>query len=98
MTLRASPGGNSSRPAPPDLPGTPQGVADAYLSYPKNLVKTVTTPTGPGDAITLFTTLAGGIPTSVDQTPAWQQVNKDLNVDFRLDLAGTAQDAAAKLN
>src|SRR6185312_75042 len=72
----------------PDLPGTTQGVADAYFSYPKNLVKTVTTPPGSGDAITLFTNPAGGMPPPLEQNPAWQQVNKDLNVDFRLDLAG----------
>jgi putative aldouronate transport system substrate-binding protein len=83
---------------PPDLPGTSQGVADAYFSYPKNLVKTVTTPPGSGDAITLFTNPAGGMPPPVEQNAAWQQVNKELNVDFRLDLAGTAQDAAAKLS
>jgi putative aldouronate transport system substrate-binding protein len=82
----------------PDLPGTRQGVADAYFSYPKNLVKTVTTPPGSGDSMTLFTNPAGGMPPPVDQNPAWQQVNKELNVDFKLDLAGTAQDAAAKLS
>jgi putative aldouronate transport system substrate-binding protein len=82
----------------PDLPGTPQGVADAYFSYPKNLVKTVTTPPGSGGSVTLFTNPAGGTPPPVDQNQAWQRVNKDLNVDFKLDLAGTAQDAAAKLS
>src|SRR5690349_20605881 len=66
----------------PDLPGTPQGVADAYFSYPKNLVKTVTTPPGTASSITLFTNPAGGAPPPLEQNPAWQQVNKDLNVNF----------------
>src|SRR5581483_6160284 len=36
----------------PDLPGTADGVADAYFAYPKNLVKSVTTPPGKGGDVT----------------------------------------------
>jgi putative aldouronate transport system substrate-binding protein len=82
----------------PDLPGTPQGVADAYFRYPKDLVKSVQTPPGKGDDVTVFTNPAGAPPPPLDQNPTWQRINKDLNANFKLNLAGTAQDAAAKLN
>ena len=82
----------------PDLPGTPQGVPDAYFSYPRNLVKTVLSPPGAGDDVTFFVSPPGGvIPPPVEQNAAWQQVNKELKVNFKLNLAGTAQEANEKL-
>jgi putative aldouronate transport system substrate-binding protein len=79
-----------------DLPGTPEGVRDAYFAYPSKLVKSVTRPVGQGDDITLFSNVPQA-PLPLEQNPVWQKVNKDLNVNWKLNLAATSADAAQKL-
>ena len=52
----------------PDLEGTPEGVSDAYFSYPTNLVKSVPVPPGHGEDVTLFAS-AIFTPAALDQNP-----------------------------
>src|SRR5579864_8382251 len=67
--------------AKPDLPATAQGLDAAYFNFPKNVVKSVATPPGQGGDVNVFTLLQIQPPPPVDQNPAWQAVNKDVNAD-----------------
>jgi putative aldouronate transport system substrate-binding protein len=80
----------------PDLPGTPEGISDAYFSYPKTLARSVPNPPGKGGEIVILT---NGIvaPQPLEDSAAWQQINKELNVNLKFNLTLTSADAAAKL-
>jgi putative aldouronate transport system substrate-binding protein len=80
----------------PDVAGSPEGVSDAYFSYPKTLVRSVPTPPGKGGDVVILT---NGVvaPQPLEDSPAWQQINKDLNVNLKFNLTLTSADAAQKL-
>ncbi len=80
----------------PDLPGTADGVSDAYFSYPRDLPRSVPTPPGKGGDVVILTN-ATAAPQSLEDSPAWRQVNKELNVNLKFNLTLTSQDAAQKL-
>ncbi|MBV8083575.1 MAG: hypothetical protein JO247_02055 [Chloroflexi bacterium] len=88
------PFGNAPKP---DLAGTDQ-VPPAYYSYPKNLVQAISTPPGKGDDITSYTTTVGPLPPPVDQSPAWQAVNKAMNLNLKMIIAANQVDGNAKLS
>ncbi|MBV9600404.1 MAG: hypothetical protein JOZ87_26640 [Chloroflexi bacterium] len=81
----------------PDFPSKGPQFEDGYLNYPANPVKSQPA-TPPGSGSTILATLVGLYPppTPVDQNPAWQAVNKALNVDFRFDVVPLA-DYVAKV-
>jgi putative aldouronate transport system substrate-binding protein len=79
----------------PDLPGTADGIDPGYFSYPKNTVRTVQEPVGTGEFSAIVKTTAG-LPTPVDQNPAWQEVNKRLGMTSNLNIVATA-DYATRL-
>lgn len=68
----------------PDLPGTNEGVLPAYLSYPKDLVDLTAEPPFKGGEVTAFTYLFGAPPPSVDRNKYWQELNKRIGADFKL--------------
>jgi putative aldouronate transport system substrate-binding protein len=80
----------------PDLPGTADGVSDAYFSYPRDLARSVPTPPGKGSDVVILTN-ATAAPQPLENSPTWQQVNKELNVNLKFNLTLTSQDAAQKL-
>jgi putative aldouronate transport system substrate-binding protein len=83
----------------PDLAGGPNGLPDAFFSYPSSTVKSVQSPPGKGGDVTvLSTSVGGGPPPPVEQNPTWQQVNKDLNVSLKFILSGNSTDQAEKLS
>jgi putative aldouronate transport system substrate-binding protein len=83
----------------PDLPGGAGGLAEAYFKFPSNLVKSVPSPPGHGgDFNVLSTSVGGGPPPILEQNPTWQQVNKDLNLNFKFILSANSTDQAAKLS
>ncbi|MBV8083351.1 MAG: extracellular solute-binding protein [Chloroflexi bacterium] len=73
----------------PDLPATADGVAPAFLSYPKNLVKSVSAAPGKGGTVTTATTTSQAVPPALEQNAAWQAINKALNVDLKLPIIST---------
>jgi putative aldouronate transport system substrate-binding protein len=75
--------------APPDLPSTPEGLDAGYVSYPKNLIKSVPQTPGSGGDVSVFTLLQIQPPPPIDQNPAWQAVNKDLNANMKMVMATT---------
>lgn len=72
----------------PDLPGDPtRGVNDGYIAFPKDkLYKSVPTPPGKGDDITTLTQTLFPPPPLLEQNAAWQQVNKQLNANLKLNI------------
>jgi putative aldouronate transport system substrate-binding protein len=83
---------------PADLPGTPDGLlAPGYLTYPANLVKTVSQPPGKGGEVSALTASLSPAPTPLDSNPAWQQVNKELGVTLKIPSYSTA-DFPGRLN
>ncbi|HEU0167867.1 MAG TPA: extracellular solute-binding protein, partial [Chloroflexota bacterium] len=82
----------------PDFPGSSDGVVlPAYLTYPKDQPKTVPQPFGKGEDVNTMMSTTQAVPTPVDQNPAWQQVNKEMGVNFKMTPAQIA-DYPVKLN
>jgi putative aldouronate transport system substrate-binding protein len=80
----------------PDQPGNPQGVQPVYVHYPKQPVKSVSTPPGKGSQITALTNTVNAPPAPMDQNAAWQLVNKQLGSTLNINVV-PASDYAAKL-
>jgi putative aldouronate transport system substrate-binding protein len=69
-----------------DLPSSPAGLQAGFLSYPRDLVKSVNRPVGTGGDITAFANTTTPIPPPVEDNAAWQAVNKALNANVKLTL------------
>ena len=81
----------------PDLAGNPQGLDPAFFKFPKDLVKTVTTPPGDGSTINAITYLTLAPPPPMESNSAWQAVNKAINATLQMDQVSAA-DYPAKVN
>jgi putative aldouronate transport system substrate-binding protein len=62
------------------------GLQAGYLTYPKNLVKSVSQMPGLGGDVTVFNQTVGALPPPADQNPAWQEINKQLNANMKIDI------------
>lgn len=72
-----------SGPAP-DLPGSAAGVEPGYLTFPKNLVRSVPeTPAGGGDITAVVQSTRPPAPGASDNV-VWQEVNKRLGAHLKL--------------
>jgi putative aldouronate transport system substrate-binding protein len=80
----------------PDFPATDAGLLAAYLTYPKNLIKSVSQPPGKGGPVSAVTTSHRAEATPLDQNAAWQEVNKQLNATLNVQKVATG-DYAAKM-
>ena len=75
----------------PDLPSTGPGIDDGFTNYPANPVKSQSaTPPGSGSTVSAFALAYYPLPTSIDQNPAWQEVNKQLNANVQFNIASAA--------
>src|SRR5215207_5862738 len=83
----------------PDFPSAGPEYQDGYINYPKNPVKTWTkAPPGLGSRMVSYTNAGAPLPpTPLDQNPAWQEVNKQLNTTVEFQII-TQTDYAAKLS
>ena len=72
----------------PDLSGDPtRGVNDGYLAFPKDkLYRSVPTPPGKGGDLTTLTQTLFPPPPLLEQNAAWQEVNKRLNANLKLNI------------
>ena len=72
----------------PDLPGdATRGVNDGYVAFPRDkLYKSVPTPPGKGGDITTLTQTLFPPPPALDQNAAWQELNKRLNANLKLNI------------
>lgn len=70
--------------AKPELPGNEQGLEPGYLSFPKQLAKTVTKAPGDGSTITALTEIWTTPPPPLDKNPFWQMLNGKLGLTLNL--------------
>src|SRR5215207_5470459 len=68
----------------PDLPPSDAGLQAGYLTYPNDQVQTVLRTPGLGGDVTALSSLNGAPSPPVDQNPAWQAINKQMNANMRL--------------
>ncbi|MGW6059564.1 extracellular solute-binding protein [Streptomyces sp. NPDC055189] len=66
----------------PDLPPNAKGLSAGFLSYPKDLVRSVPKPPGDGSKITVLTEIWTQPPAPAGSNDHWQKVNKELGVDL----------------
>ena len=64
----------------------PGGLQAGFLSYPRDLVKSVNRVPGSGGDITAFANTTSPIPPAVDDNASWQAVNKAVNANIKLTL------------
>jgi putative aldouronate transport system substrate-binding protein len=69
---------------------------DGYNNYPKDPQRVITGEVGSGSTVTAMTIGLFPPPTPYENNPAWQAINKDLNVDFKLNIVAPG-DYVAKL-
>src|SRR5712691_4788555 len=67
-----------------DLPPTPEGLQAGYFAYPKSLGKTVKKAPGLGGDVTALTSLPFAPPPPIEDNPAWQAINKELNANMKV--------------
>ena len=82
---------NTSGPKPDVVSGGPL-YEDGYSTYPANPVKANgETPPGTGSKVDIFTTAFLPLPpNALDQNPAWQEVNKQLNATVNFNTVSQA--------
>jgi putative aldouronate transport system substrate-binding protein len=78
----------------PDFPSTDANVSPGYDAYPANPPKANSATPGRGGEISTYTTAYYPLPTPMDQNPAWQEVNKQLEVTVRMSPVGVADNPA----
>jgi putative aldouronate transport system substrate-binding protein len=75
----------------PDLPGTKQGVQDAFRHWPKENPKSVEDKPGTGkESITGFANIYYAIPPGPPKNTFWAGLNKRLGVDLKLQMVPNA--------
>jgi putative aldouronate transport system substrate-binding protein len=80
-----------------DFPSQGDPYLDGYLNYPRNPAKALPAePPGQGGTVTAMTIGLFPPPTPFENNPAWQEINKQLNVDFRMNIVAPG-DYEAKL-
>jgi putative aldouronate transport system substrate-binding protein len=70
----------------PDLLPSDAGLEAGYLTYPQSLFKSIVSPPGLGSDINALTWTSSPPPTPLDQNPCWQEVNKELNANLKVEL------------
>jgi putative aldouronate transport system substrate-binding protein len=68
----------------PDLAPGNDGLQAGYLTYPRDQVQTVRRTPGLGGDVTALSSLIGAPSPPIDQNPAWQAVNKQINANMKV--------------
>jgi len=71
----------------PDFPSQGDPYLDGYLNFPRNATRALA-PEAPGTGSTVTAMTIGLFPppTPFENNPAWQEINKQLNVDFKMNI------------
>jgi putative aldouronate transport system substrate-binding protein len=80
----------------PDYPSSGDPYLDGYDNFPKNPAKGLSGEIGLGSTVTSMTIGLFPPPTPFENNPAWQAINKELNVDFKMNIVAPG-DYVAKL-
>jgi putative aldouronate transport system substrate-binding protein len=82
----------------PDLPASADGLIDAaFVNYPANPTRTVQDTPGQGGEVNVTTWTTSAAPTPLESNALWQAVNKELGVDFKINVQPQADYATVKL-
>ena len=74
-----------------DYPSKGELYQDGYIKYPANPVKaTPAEPPGRGSTVTAFVNGLYPLPTPLEQNPAWQEINKQLNATVQFNVVPPA--------
>src|SRR5262249_22657928 len=80
----------------PDYPSQGDPYMDGYENFPRSPIKSIAGDVGQGSAVTSMTIGLFPPPTPYENNPAWQAINKELNVDFKMNIVAPG-DYLAKL-
>jgi putative aldouronate transport system substrate-binding protein len=84
--------------ATPDLPGSADGLVDpGYVNYPSSPFKAVAETPGSGGDVNVATWTLGAPPAGVDSNAMWQEVNKQLGVNLKLNITSQVDYQSGKL-
>jgi putative aldouronate transport system substrate-binding protein len=84
--------------AKPDSPGSANGMVDAgYKAYPSTRPKSVQSTPGDGSDINIMTYSTGPVPTAFDQNPGWQEVNRQVGANLKVNVTPFADYFGTKL-
>ena len=84
--------------AKPDSPGSTNGMVDAgYKAYPSTRPKSVQSTPGDGSDINIMTYSTGAVPTALDQNPGWQEVNRQVGANLKVNITPFADYFGTKL-
>lgn len=70
----------------PDFPSSGDPFLDGYNNFPKNPFKAISGDVGQSSTVTSMTIGLFPPPTPFENNPAWQEINKQLNVDFKMNI------------
>jgi putative aldouronate transport system substrate-binding protein len=70
----------------PDFPESPAGALAGYIRYPANPIAATTDVPGSGGAVTAFTDIFLPVPPGVGGNKFWQELNKKLGVDLKVNM------------
>ncbi|HEX8966739.1 MAG TPA: hypothetical protein VF937_02595, partial [Chloroflexota bacterium] len=74
-----------NKPAP-EYPSQGDPYLDGYDNYPRDPAKMISGEVGAGSSVTAMTIGLFPPPTPYENNPAWQAINKQLNVDFKMNI------------
>jgi len=75
----------------PDLPGSAEGLLDAFLSYPDPPVQQFTGPPLSGGTVSAFVLTGSPVPPPKDNNPFWQELDKRLGAEVKLTITPSAE-------
>ncbi len=70
----------------PDYPSSGDPYLDGYDNFPSNPTKSISGGVGSASTVTAMTIGLFPPPTPFENNPAWQAINKQLNVDFKMNI------------
>jgi putative aldouronate transport system substrate-binding protein len=84
--------------ARPDSPGSADGMVDpGYKAYPSSRAKSVQATPGDGSDINIMTYTLGANPSALDQNPGWQEVNRQVGANLKMNMTPFADYFGTKL-
>ena len=82
----------------PDSPGSPDGMIDhGFKGYPTQRARAVQSPPGDGSEINIMTYTSGPLPSALDQNPGWQEVNRQVGSNLKMNITPFADYFGTKL-
>lgn len=78
----------------PDLPGNPEGLLDAFLTYPDPPVQQFNAPPLSGGTVSAFVLTGSPVPPPKENNPFWQELDKRLGTELKLTITPSAEMAA----